>query len=357
MQNIALAFFTAFTLTYFAIPSIIEIAQKKNLCDEPGERRSHTVSTPSLGGVGIFAGFIFSFVLWAPFETYNYVHYILCALLIIFLIGMRDDILPLSPTAKFGAQILAASIVVFKSGIFINTFYGLFGIYELPLSLAYLFSVIVIVLFINSFNLIDGINGLTGGIGVLVCSVAGIWFVLVGDQLFSILCFALAGALAAFLRYNLTPAQIFMGDTGSMTVGLVGAIICIHMMSSNASLPEGATYKFNSTPAVIVGICILPIFDTLRVFLIRTMRGQSPFKPDRRHIHHLLIDTGFSHMQATSILLVFNLLFIGIVFYFNDIGALFLLLLIFSLASLLTMLLKRMQSRRILRNEKNLGHN
>ena len=141
MYDIILAFLTAFTLTYFAIPSIIHVAKMKNLCDEPGERRSHTVSTPSLGGVAIFAGVIFSIILWTPFNVFGDLQYILCAFIIIFLVGARDDIVPVSPTKKLIAQIFATSILVFKSNVVITSMYGLFGIADLNMYVSYALSI------------------------------------------------------------------------------------------------------------------------------------------------------------------------------------------------------------------------
>ena len=160
MYDIILAFITAFTLTYFAIPSIIKVARIKNLCDEPGERRSHTVSTPSLGGVAIFAGVIFSIILWTPFNVFGDLQYILCAFIIIFLVGARDDIVPVSPTYKLIAQIFATSILVFKSNVVITSMYGLFGIGDLNMFVSYALSIFTILVIINAFNLID--DGLIG---------------------------------------------------------------------------------------------------------------------------------------------------------------------------------------------------
>ncbi|MEL6941810.1 MAG: MraY family glycosyltransferase [Bacteroidota bacterium] len=215
MYEMILAFITAFTLTYFLIPPIVKVARKKGLCDEPGERRSHTVSTPSLGGIAIFAGLTFSVVLWTPFEFFGNLQYILCAFLIIFLIGAKDDIDPVSPKVKIAAQLLAAFILVYKSKIKISSLYGLFGLYELSDWVAVPLSIFTIIVIINAFNLIDGINGLSGSIGTLTFSIFGIWFYLVRSPELAIVAFAMVGAIVAFLRYNITPAQIFMGDTGT----------------------------------------------------------------------------------------------------------------------------------------------
>ncbi len=333
MYDIILAFITAFGLTYVAIPSIISIARKKNLVDEPGERRSHHVSTPSLGGIAIFSGVIFSIILWTPFTYFADLQYILCAFIIIFLIGAKDDIDPISPKLKFMAQVFAAFILVFTAKIRITSFYGVFGIEDLPIIWSYLFSMLTIIVIVNAFNLIDGINGLSGSIGALICCTFGTWFLMIDKVELAIVAFATTGAIVAFLYYNVTPAKIFMGDTGSLLLGLVCSILAIQFIEQNRIL-ENSAYYVRSAPSVAVGIMILPLFDTLRVFVLRIMRGKSPFSPDKNHIHHLLLDTGLNHMQSTGVLVFVNVFFILVSLYFQYLGTEWLLFILVSLALL-----------------------
>lgn len=327
MDVILLSFLTAFTLTYFAIPSIIYVAREKRIFDEPGNRSSHHVSTPSLGGIAIFGGVLFSIVLWTPFGEFNQLQYILCAFLILFLVGARDDIMPMSANKKMVAQILAACILVFKSDIMLTSLYGLFGVDgDLPYWLSAVISVFTILVIVNAFNLIDGINGLAGCIGSLIASTLGCWFILIDHFEYAIVAFSCVGAIVAFLKYNFTPAKIFMGDTGSLHIGLVCAILVIQFIDMNFHLPDSVEYKLGATPVVAIGIMIIPLFDTIRVFITRILRGYSPFHPDRRHIHHLLLDYGCTHMRATGILLFVNVIFISFVFAFHNIVELHMLL-------------------------------
>jgi UDP-GlcNAc:undecaprenyl-phosphate GlcNAc-1-phosphate transferase len=340
MYDIILSFITAFTLTYFAIPSVINVARVKRLFDDPNERSSHTVSIPSLGGIAIFAGLIFSVIFWTPFNVFGNLQYILCSLVIIFLIGAKDDILPMRPSAKFAGQIFAALIMVYKADVVITSFYGLFGIYELAAWFSIPFSVIIIVLVINAFNLIDGINGLAGTIGSIIAATFGIWFFLVDRIEIALVCFALLGAIVAFLKYNYTPAQIFMGDTGSLLVGLVSSMLAIKFMEINSDLVvSGSSYVVSSAPAVTIGILIIPLYDTIRVFSTRILRGRSPFYPDKTHIHHLLLDLGYSHLQGTVILAMTNIVFILLALLLQDIGTLYLMIVVLGLATLLSGLL------------------
>jgi len=151
----------------------------------------------------------------------------------------------------------------------------------------------------------------------------------------AIIAFSLAGATIAFLKYNITPARIFMGDTGSMLIGVITAILVIEFIEIHVGL-QNSPYAFKAVPAVAIGIVIIPLFDTLRVFVLRVFKRKSPLSPDRGHIHHLLLDCGLSHMQATSVLIMVNLAFIFFVIYFQNLGNLRLLIAILIMASALT---------------------
>lgn len=339
MYDVILSFITAFSLTYLAIPSIVRVATAKHIYDEPDDqRRSHDTPVPRLGGIAIFAGVVLSVTLWTPFQVFADLQYILCALVIIFLIGFRDDVHAISAVYKMIGQVFAAFILVFKANIKLTSLYGIFGIYQLPDIASIPLSIFTIIVIINAFNLIDGINGLSGSITVLISITLGLWYLLINRLEIAVLAFSLAGAVIAFLKYNFTPAKIFMGDTGSLLIGLVCSTLTIKFIELHRELPD-SVYSFNAVPAVAVGILILPLFDTLRVFTMRILRGRSPMSPDRNHIHHLLIDSGLNHMQATGILVSVNLLFIFMVFTLQGIGTLNLLLVILGFATLLSGLL------------------
>lgn len=335
MYDIILSFITAFLLVYMAIPSIINIARVKQLYDVPDARKSHLEVVPTLGGVAIFAGVIFSIILWTPFDVFGDLQYILCAFIIIFLIGAKDDILPMSPYRKLLGQIIACFILVFKAQVRLTSLYGIFGIYTIPVIPSILLSMFTILVIINAFNLIDGINGLSGSLATLISLSMGSWFFLIDRTDLAIIAFSLAGATIAFLRYNFTPARIFMGDTGSMLIGIISAILVIEFIEVHSEI-QGSPYAFRAVPAVAVGILILPLFDTFRVFTVRLFKGTSPLHPDRSHIHHLLLDSGLSHTQATGVLVLVNLAFILFVVYFQDLGNLYLLIIILLMASALT---------------------
>jgi len=197
-------------------------------------------------------------------------------------------------------------------------------------------SIFTILVIINAFNLIDGINGLSGSIGTLISITFGTWFFLIDRIELAIVAFTLAGAVMAFLKYNFTPAKIFMGDTGALLIGLVCSILAIKFIELHKVIPNHP-YAFKAVPAVAFGILILPLYDTLRVFTMRALKGKSPLHPDRTHIHHLMLDLGCSHMQATGILVSVNICFILLVFWLQNLGAFLLLILVLLLATLLSL--------------------
>ncbi|MCC6279732.1 MAG: undecaprenyl/decaprenyl-phosphate alpha-N-acetylglucosaminyl 1-phosphate transferase [Saprospiraceae bacterium] len=341
MYTIILGFITSFTLTYLIIPIIIRVAKERRLYDAPNERSAHVEPTPSLGGIAIFAGTVCAIVLWTPMEAFGVLQYILAAFILIFLIGILDDLVPMSPTKKLSGQLLVSIILAYKANVRITSLFGLFGITELPEMTSFALSIIAIVGIINAFNLIDGINGLAGSIGLWACILWGSWFTLEETSEMAVLAFSLAGAIVAFLKYNITPAKIFMGDTGSLFIGMVCAVLAIKFIDMNAPSAPVLAFRFNAAPVVAVGVLIFPLFDTIRVFAKRIINGKSPFSPDRNHIHHLLLNTGCTHSQATIILVGISIGFTALALFLHDIGPIPLLFLLFGLAWLLTETLSR----------------
>lgn len=343
--RLVLSFLTALVFTYLIIPSIIKIAKIKKLTDDPDERRAHKSSIPTLGGIGIFAGVLFSIVLWTPFHVFGDLQYILCAFIIIFLIGAKDDIIPLSAYKKLTGLVFASLILVFKANIRITSFYGIFNIEQLPYIWSILFTLFTILVIVNAFNLIDGIDALGGSMGVLIASVYGSWFYIADQVVLSIISFSLVGSLIAFLKFNLTPAKIFMGDTGSLLIGMICSILTISFIELSYQ-PVNSLASLKSTPAIAIGILFLPLFDMLRVFVLRIFLGKSPFKGDRLHIHHLFVDLGLNHLQTTLLLIFINACVIFYVIKMQEMGNLFLLLSMFGFGLLLNGILHKVKKKK-----------
>lgn len=315
-----MALVTSFVVTFIAIPSIIHIAKIKHLYDEPNERKSHTSKIPTLGGVAIFGGFIIALSVWSDMSKLSLLQFVLAGSCVIFLVGAKDDIVDLAPRKKFLGQLIATSIIVLLGGLRFTSFHDLFPPFHVPYLVGVVVTIFTIIVIINSFNLIDGINALSGTIGVIISSVFGFWFWLTKDYQMAILSASLVGALLAFLKFNISPASIFMGDTGSLLIGFIGSVMAIRFIEGHIGHEGGQNFYFNSAPAVAISFLGLPLFDLLRAFSLRIMRGRSPFNPDRNHIHHMLLDCGLSHMQSTYVLALLQIFIILIAFALQEMG-------------------------------------
>ncbi len=339
MEQIYAGGITAFLITFLVIPVIIVIAKKKKLYDEPDDKRKfHKLPIPSLGGLGMFIGFILSILLTINFSSQapEFQFYI-AAFLIIFFLGMKDDIMVISPAKKFIGQIFTAVILIYKAKLLITNMQGLLGIYEINPICSYGLTIFAIVVIINAFNLIDGVDGLAGGLGLISSLVFGIFFLINGNIPYAVLAFSFAGTLLGFLYYNFHPATIFMGDTGSLMIGLVNSILVIKFIQTGSTY---SAYPVASAPAIGFGILLLPLMDTLRVFSLRLIKGRSPFSADRNHIHHLLLNKGFGHKYVSLSCVIATIVISAVAFLFQNIGTTILILLLmslfFSLISVLT---------------------
>jgi len=328
MFDILLCISIAFSITYLSIPVIISVANNKKLYDVPDARKIHDTPIPSLGGLAIFAGFVMASITIISFAQAPDFQYFFAAFLVIFFLGLKDDILDISPIKKFIGQVLAAFLIIYKGNIQIQSMHGFMGIDQLPPVFSIFFTYLTIIVIINSFNLIDGVDGLASSLALMAVVIFGIYFYEVDMQAYSILSFATAGALVAFLIFNFHPAKIFMGDTGSLLLGLINAILVIKFINVANS---GVKIPVPSAPAVGFSILMIPLLDTLRVFGIRIGHRRSPFSPDRNHIHHLLLDRGMSHSAVTLTLVGVNLIFIVLVYMLRAIDCTWLILGIFAI--------------------------
>jgi UDP-GlcNAc:undecaprenyl-phosphate/decaprenyl-phosphate GlcNAc-1-phosphate transferase len=248
MDKILLGTSLAFFITFAAIPVIIQVSDAKKLFDVPDERKVHLSPIPSLGGLGIFAGLILAFLVTYPISLAGEFQYFFAATLVIFFLGLKDDILVISPIKKLIGQFIAAFLIIYKGGIQIKSMHGFLGVYDLPEVTSLALTYLTVIVIINSFNLIDGVDGLAGSLGLMTALIFGSYFYYVGQVPYSILAFVLAGSLLGFLIFNHSPARIFMGDTGSLLLGLINAILVIRFIST-ADAPE-SVFPINSSPAI-----------------------------------------------------------------------------------------------------------
>lgn len=318
MEYIVLSSALAFLITFFAIPIIIQVAKDKKLFDEPDERKVHKNVIPTLGGLGIFAGFIIATLMGVPSGITSELQYFAAAAIVIFFLGIKDDILILSASKKFVGQLIAAGIIIKFGGIQISNLQGFLGIYEIPHIASIVFSIFTIIVITNSFNLIDGVDGLAGSLGLLTTLVFGTYFFYSGQLTYAVMAFALSGSTIGFLIYNFSPAKIFMGDTGSLLIGLINAILVIKFI--NVAGNPSSNIPLEAAPALGFSILLIPLFDTLRVFSLRILDRRSPFSPDRTHVHHFLLDLGFNHRMITITCVLTNIAFIACAYFLRHLG-------------------------------------
>ncbi|WP_405380785.1 MraY family glycosyltransferase [Maribacter sp. LLG6340-A2] len=293
-------------------PVLIYLSHKKNLMDEPVERSSHSKKTPTLGGVGIFISFslvIIMFGIFADFIREDLIKLltVIGASILLLFLGLKDDLLVISPRKKFIGQFIASLLVILATDVRIVSMEGIFGLYTLPYFVSVIFTLFVFVLIINAFNLIDGIDGLAGGIAVMVCGFFGVYYML-NEQLFmAMLSFVLIGAQCGFLEHNLSKSQkLFMGDSGSLFTGFLLAYQIVEFLNFN--LFTSSDFKIDNAPILALGLMAYPLFDTLRVFAVRIYNGKSPFSADKNHIHHRWLVKGLSHRAASFVIVLSNIL-------------------------------------------------
>lgn len=322
MEILPLVFFTSFFVVLLSTPALIRVALLKRLFDEPDdERKLHGRRVPTIGGVIIFAGTVFAFTLWFPIDTIQVyeqiiprvreLQYIIATILILFFVGIKDDIIGTAPVKKLVAHVIVGMVLVLMADLRLTGLHGIFGIREIPYWGSIFLSLFTYIVVVNSFNLIDGVDGLAGGVGLIASLAFGLWFLFAGDTIMASLAFALSGALLAFLIFNFSPAKIFMGDSGSLSIGLILCVLSLKLVEFDQSLLTGFVGEI-SKPVFALAILTYPLFDTLRIFIYRSLRGLSPFSADRNHIHHRLIDIGLDHRQTVTCIYAYNIFVISL---------------------------------------------
>lgn len=294
-------------------PVIIYTVRTKNLMDEPEDRSSHTLKTPTLGGVGLFVAFFIAAVLFGVLGDLEKPELVklLClgvSTMILLFLGIKDDLIALAPKKKFLGQLGVSALVIFVTDIRITSLEGLLGVGTLPYVVSVVFTLFVFILVINAFNLIDGIDGLAGTIALISCFSFGIFSLINQHYYLALISFSAIGAIVGFLLFNLSKSRkLFMGDSGSMFLGFLLAYQGIYFLQLNHA--DGID-SLQNAPIFLLAVLSFPLLDTLRVFIIRAREGRSPFSPDRNHMHHILIDKGMEHKQATIVLALVNILVI-----------------------------------------------
>ena len=297
--NTGLVFMCSLILAIVLVPQVIKLARKTKAIDVPGDRKIHKQDVPCLGGLAIALSFLVTSIVFLEYT--NVLWALLAGLCIVSVTGLVDDIWQVIPAVKFTGEILAALVFLLLADVAITSFGNLVGTgplttgrYAIPVSIFCMVGVI------NALNMVDGLDGLAGGISLIACMFLA-WFSFASGQiLLTSLLVALMGSLAGFLYYNRNPARVFMGDTGSLVLGYVLSAICILMVENDA----GAIKVAPVSMAIVLG---LPIVDAMLVMTNRMLHGKNPFAADNTHLHHRLMALGFSHAQTVLVIYVMML--------------------------------------------------
>ncbi|MDD4603617.1 MAG: MraY family glycosyltransferase [Bacteroidales bacterium] len=319
----------SFLITFFFVPLTVKVAKARGIVARENGRTSHKGSIPTMGGLAVFSGFYISVLIFVNDVNFRELNTILAGSFLILLSGMKDDMIGISWQKKLFIQFLAGCLMIFWADIRLSNLQGFFGIYEINMGWSVALTLLTIVGLTNCFNLIDGIDGLASGLGGLSLVTMGICFWFTGHIELAQISFILVAALIAFIPFNLygKSNKIFMGDTGSLTMGF---IISVMIIKFNQVLPgTGSSFAFTALPALSIAIVFIPLFDTLRVFIIRICKRKNPFSPDKIHTHHVFLGLGLSHGQTSLVLVGLNLGFILLAFFSAQLGTTILLFILF----------------------------
>lgn len=341
----------SFALGLIGMPVVLRIAKAKGFVVRPNKRMTHTGEIPNIGGLCIYFSVMFSYLLF-DYSQINNNQFFLIGIAAIMVIGFIDDVLVLTPMSKLLGEAFAGIALIGFSDLRITHLHGLFGIEQIGVVPSYILSLFILLGIINAINLIDGVDGLASGLGMLYCLFFAVYFHLVGSTSWSILAICMIGALAVFFIYNVfgKNGKIFMGDSGSLLLGYLITAFVFRFCEQNAFHVVPEIYHMSAAPAVAICVLTVPLFDTIRVSLTRLKQHRSPFQPDKNHIHHLLLRTGLNHLQTTCVLLSVSLLFIGLAILGRNWNMWVLVTVDFGIATILTLVLWRVINKKLYGN-------
>lgn len=300
-----------------------------------------------MGGIAILLGALIALLMCLSFQEWISLRFFFIAIALMFIIGLRDDILALTPKQKLYSQFLPVLILVFLDRTTLDSTYGLFEDLIFPEWVSLVISLFVIVILTNAYNLVDGLDGLAGTIGVIVLGFYGVWFFSIGNTAVGFIAFCFSGALLAFLFFNWQPSKIFMGDTGALMIGLLISYLTIRFIRTNHDLPVSSAFKFTASVASAVCVMIIPIFDTLRVIILRLRKFQSPFKADKNHLHHQFLNLGMDHARSVISIALISIFFLVIAVLLRKQGDLVILAIVLVVCLTINFTLKILQTKRV----------
>ena len=302
IQLLAIAFVVSLVLVASIHARVVRFAVKHHIVDHPDYRKLQKTPVPVMGGVAVFLGMLAGLFAVACCTDLTQLWMVVAALFIMLSMGLWDDSADLSPYLRFAIEIAVVLGLILGGGFCIDDFHGLFGLRQIPAAGAIPLTIFAAVGIINAINLIDGVNGLSSGFGIMACCLFGAFFYVAGNVPMLLLAAVSAGALIPFFFHNVfgKTSRMFIGDSGSLVMGLVMAIFVCSVLRHDAGYAIAP--RFGLIPFTLAVLSV-PVFDTLRVMVSRKLRGESPFHPDKTHLHHIFIRLGCSHPMTTLAIL------------------------------------------------------
>lgn len=307
--HVIIPFLVSMIAVIWIFPKMLHIALTKNIVDNPDARKLQRIPIPVLGGMAIMFGIIVALSVSQLLFDCSNLFTIVLAMSVMLYLGTVDDIIDLSPSLRFLIEILLTLMLMYTCGYSIDSFHGLWGLYEVSPYISLPLTIIAVVGIINAINLIDGVDGYSSGYCIMTCFIFGLFYALVGDIPMVMLASVCAGALIPFFMHNVfgRTSKMFIGDGGTLVMGVVMSIFVLNMLKKETYCCVYSSWGMGLVP-ITLAILSIPVFDTVRVMSTRILRGTSPFHPDKTHLHHLFIDMGFSHIGTTAFILLLNLL-------------------------------------------------
>lgn len=285
----------AFLSSLIILPFLRKAAIRIQLVDKPNSRKVHHQSVPLAGGIGVvLSAFVAMLPLMVLKTEIQPLTSLVLGSLVFLVMGILDDKMDIKASLKLAVQLLVAHYI-YTSGIRVESFYGIFGVYEIPAMVQYVLTITIITGVVNAFNLMDGIDGLASGLAIVSMLVFAMLAFVTANTFLGILFLSMSGALAGFLRFNFSKSKkIFMGDAGSLVLGFILVVSAIVLLQS-----AGNSGTIKIVMPGVMGVLILPVIDSLRVYRRRMKSGKSPFRPDKTHLHHLVLQLGLKHKTAS----------------------------------------------------------
>lgn len=304
-------------VSMYSVRKVLFITTRNEIYDTPDEtRKIKGAKIPSLGGIGIFTGFmvVSAFYMYDGIANWRYV---IASIVILFFTGIYDDLANMRPSKKLLAQLLSSGITMYFADVQSAALLQIIGL-DIPQWLYLGILTFGCAFFINAFNFIDGIDALACVLAIMYTTTLGFMFVGLHATAAACICFSLTGATAGLLYYNRSPAKIYMGDTGSMLLGFMIFVLSVLLLKLYTGAAIGQLHQFVPTYSgaaiIVLALLTFPVFDALRVFVYRASKGKSPLVADRAHMHYYLIDAGFTHPQSVAIIAAINVLLLALAF-------------------------------------------